>query len=273
MSCARRCRGRCCCALVSVLCEVVVVDAGFFSVASPVEAWPALAAETQANIASAPAAMNRALRICVRTSAIPRNLYHKNKKPNGRWHCNHPRWGVQCQFPLGSTSVTEVYRPGRWFHPAATSRAAGPGRPRPGRSSGSTRPSAKSSSLFTGCLFTSRMMSPRPRFTSSANEPGFTSCTITPLPGGHIETVGHLRRHLANGHSELALLGSALVVVLLIIAEPRGKQLGAIGDGHRRLLRSCRCAGKSDSPSIPACARRCRPPVRRPWSPSCRPRW
>src|SRR4029077_3169912 len=43
---------------------------------------------------------------------------------------------------------------------------------------------ANSSSLFTGCLFTSRMMSPRPSPISSAKEFGLTSCTITPLPAG-----------------------------------------------------------------------------------------
>src|SRR5208283_1289064 len=41
---------------------------------------------------------------------------------------------------------------------------------------------ANSSSLFTACLFTSRTTSPRFRLMSSANDPVFTSCTITPLP-------------------------------------------------------------------------------------------
>src|SRR5260370_16814384 len=43
----------------------------------------------------------------------------------------------------------------------------------------------KSSSLFTGLRLTSKITSPWVRPTSSsANEPGFTSCTTTPFPGG-----------------------------------------------------------------------------------------
>lgn len=43
----------------------------------------------------------------------------------------------QCQFPLGSGQVTEVFRPRRWCHPAASNPAGAPGKPHPDRSSGS----------------------------------------------------------------------------------------------------------------------------------------
>ena len=51
--------------LLCVLCEVVVVVAGFLAVESAVEVWPALAAVTHASIASVPTATSLALRICV----------------------------------------------------------------------------------------------------------------------------------------------------------------------------------------------------------------
>lgn len=44
----------------------------------------------------------------------------------------------QCQFPLGLDQVTEVFQPGRRFHPAGSRLAGAPGIPRPGRSSSST---------------------------------------------------------------------------------------------------------------------------------------
>jgi hypothetical protein len=47
---------------------------------------------------------------------------------------------VQRQFRPGGLQVTEVYLPGRWFHPAASILFAGPGKLHPDRSSGSTRP-------------------------------------------------------------------------------------------------------------------------------------
>jgi hypothetical protein len=46
----------------------------------------------------------------------------------------------QCQFPLGSGQVTEVFPPRRWCHPAVSNRAGAPGKPHPGRSSGSIPP-------------------------------------------------------------------------------------------------------------------------------------
>lgn len=65
--------------------------------------------------------------------------FQKTKGPTGRWHCNHPRWTHTVPVPVGPFSVTEVYRAGKWFRPAATNRAAAPGTQRPGRSSGSIR--------------------------------------------------------------------------------------------------------------------------------------
>ena len=63
----------------------------------------------------------------------------KMKSPTKRWHRNHPRLDVAMPVFVGLVSVTEVYRPGRWFHPAAMNLANAPGRLRPARSSGSIR--------------------------------------------------------------------------------------------------------------------------------------
>ncbi len=49
------------------------------------------------------------------------------------------RTAAQCQIPLDPNYVTEVYRPGRWCHPAATNRAGELGTRHPVRSSGSIR--------------------------------------------------------------------------------------------------------------------------------------
>ena len=90
----------------------------------------------------------------------------------------------QYQFRLGRIALRKCTGQEDGSVLPGCSRADEPGRPRPARSSCSTRSRVKSSSLFTGCLLISRMMSPRARFTSSANDPGFTSCTMTPLPAG-----------------------------------------------------------------------------------------
>src|SRR5271165_580752 len=53
----------------------------------------------------------------------------------------------------------------------------------------------------------------------------------------NVEAVSHLRRHFAHGHAHLALLGRIGVSVVLLIAQAGGEKLGAVGDGHARILR------------------------------------
>jgi len=70
---------------------------------------------------------------------------------------------------------------------------------------------AKSSSLFTGCLFTSRIMSPRPRFTSFREKPGFHVLNNHAFAGRQSRGDRPFPESPANGYAELALFGSALI--------------------------------------------------------------
>lgn len=82
---------------------VVLAVAGLVAAASPAEVWPAAVAGRLADIASthtaAQLATKRALRISAqvlnkKTFASRKTLWAgtpNNKRPNERWHCNHPR--------------------------------------------------------------------------------------------------------------------------------------------------------------------------------------
>src|SRR6202034_2239609 len=53
----------------------------------------------------------------------------------------------------------------------------------------------------------------------------------------HIEPVGHFGGHLANGESELALLGSVVVFTVLVITQASREELGAVRSGDGGFLR------------------------------------
>src|ERR1700681_1140498 len=113
-----------------------VLATGLVAAASPGELARALAAE-KAQVANTQIAVNPTPRISVQTFNAKPLL--QMKSPTRRWPCNHPRLDVAMPVFVGPVSVTEVYPPERWFHPAAMNLGTAPGTQRPGRSSDSTR--------------------------------------------------------------------------------------------------------------------------------------
>lgn len=117
------------------LCALVV---GFFAELS----WaPAAGISTQPSI-SAAMPIKRAVRIVSRSRIIRANAFHSGskcmkKKPNQRLALQSCSISEPSANLVGQVQVTEVYRRGRWCRPAGRCRAAAPGKPHPGRSSGS----------------------------------------------------------------------------------------------------------------------------------------
>ena len=119
------------------LWATVSVATGLVASVSPGELARAFAAE-KAQAANTQIAVNPTLRISVQTLNA-KTFDFKMKSPTRRWPCNHPRLDVAMPVFVGLVSVTEVYPPERWFHPAAMNLGTAPGTQRPGRSSCSTR--------------------------------------------------------------------------------------------------------------------------------------
>ena len=225
---------------------LLAVD-GFAAAVSPVALWRAAAAGTLVVIVSEHAAAQVATKPILRISAeilnektfasrkIVRARNCKNKRPNERWHCNHPRSRRTVPVPVGPFSVTEVYRPGKWCRPAESN-------PVPHQEHNILATLQARLDLSEFFLAVDRLLIHFEDYVAASQVHVVGKRTRLHILHDHafalrqVQTVGHFRRHFAHRHAEFALLGGALVSVVLGVAEPTGKQFGAIGDDDRRIL-------------------------------------